>query len=95
MEPDRPSTEPRIVADIMTRNPVTLQEEDSLSLLQGEMENFWLRHIPVVDGKKLVGLVTHRDLLKYTVSALHHDRLRANIDAREKQEHFVADIMEP
>ena len=93
MTQDQAATQPHLVADIMTSNPITLREEDNLWTLQEEMQNLWLRHIPVVDGKKLVGLVTHRDLLRFTVSALHADRLRTNLDAQDKKEGFVADIM--
>jgi len=84
---------PAVVADIMTRAPITLNEEDNLWALQEEMHNLGLRHIPVVDGKKFVGLVTHRDLLRLTVSALHPDALRAALDARDKRKAFVAEVM--
>jgi len=57
------------------------------------MEVFGLRHVPVVDGDKLVGLVSHRDLLKHTISALHPDAMHRAIDRREKAETFVASIM--
>lgn len=86
-------SEARVVGDIMTRHPITLNEEDNLAILQEEMQNIGLRHIPVVDGKKLVGLVTHRDLLKHTLGGLKRSRLIASIDAHDKHEHFVADIM--
>lgn len=87
------SRQPVVVADIMTANPITLNEEDSLSSLDEEMHNLGLRHIPVVDGKKFVGLVTQRDLLEHTMSALHRGAAGADIEQRDKQERFVADIM--
>ena len=87
------ATEPRVVADIMTRDLITLREEDNLALMQEDMQNFGLRHLPVVDGKKFVGLVSHRDLLRFTTSALHRDSLRASIDAHDKRQYFVADVM--
>ncbi|HEX2675137.1 MAG TPA: CBS domain-containing protein [Polyangiales bacterium] len=86
-------SEPTQVGEIMTRNPITLNEEDDLSTVQEEMQNIGLRHIPVVDGKKLVGLVSHRDLLAHT---LHTQRRNSMLDAmaeHEKHERFVADIM--
>jgi CBS domain-containing protein len=85
--------EPRTVGDIMTANPITLNEEDDLAVLQEEMQNFGLRHIPVVDGKKLVGLVTHSDLLAHTLGKLRESRLLDALDRQEKRATFVADIM--
>lgn len=52
------------VADIMTRDPVTLDEADDLGLADEIFYLGRLRHLPVVRKKKLVGLVTHRDFLK-------------------------------
>ena len=52
------------VEDIMTRDPVALSEEDDLSLADDIFPLGRLRHLPVVRGEKLVGLVTHRDFLK-------------------------------
>ncbi|MFW5921065.1 MAG: CBS domain-containing protein, partial [Polyangiales bacterium] len=53
-----------VVSDIMSRNPITLSEEDNLENIAQGMEEFHLRHLPVVDGHKLVGLVSHRDILR-------------------------------
>lgn len=65
---------PQLVSEIMTRDVVTLFEEENLERLQDGMERFGFRHLPVVDGKKLVGLVTHRDLLRAAVSILEPGR---------------------
>ncbi len=49
----------------MTTEVVTLFEEQTLSLASGIMKLRKIRHLPVVDdGYCLVGLVTHRDLLR-------------------------------
>jgi len=52
------------VNDIMTREPVTLQPGDDLVLAENIFHLGRLRHLPVVSGKKLVGLVSHRDYLR-------------------------------
>ncbi len=52
------------VADVMTRNPVALKEDDDLGLAENIIHLGRLRHLPVVRRGKLVGLVTQRDLLK-------------------------------
>ena len=83
----------RVVADIMIRNPIALQEEADLWTLQEEMHNFDLHHIPVLDGKQLVGIVSQNDLLRFTTNALHRDSVHSALDARDKHSRFVASIM--
>ncbi len=52
------------INDLMTRNVKTLREDDNLGLASAEMSHLALRHLPVVREGRLVGLVTHRDVLK-------------------------------
>ncbi|MCA9667509.1 MAG: CBS domain-containing protein [Myxococcales bacterium] len=60
------------VADIMTRDVVTLSADDTLALAEDVMALGRFRHLPVVDldGKAVVGLVTHRDLIGAMARAL-------------------------
>ncbi len=85
------SGKPKTVADIMTREVITLFEEENLELLLEGMERYGLRHLPVVDDGKLVGLVTHRDLLRAAVS--HLEPGAAEREAAYEGRHFVADLM--
>jgi len=66
-------TEPRTVADIMTRRVIYLREEDNLALIADGMEHFGLRHLPVLDGDRLVGMITHRDMLKILAGGEHRE----------------------
>ena len=50
------------VRDVMSREVVTLAEDDTLADARRCMELGRIRHLPVVRGATLVGLVTHRDL---------------------------------
>ncbi len=61
---------PKTVLDIMTREVMTLYEEDNLDRIEEGMQRFRFRHLPVVDGRRLVGLVTHRDILRTQASNL-------------------------
>ncbi len=56
------------VADIMSREVVTLAEDDTLTEARSCMERGRIRHLPVVRDGRLVGLVTHRDLLAASLS---------------------------
>lgn len=52
------------VRDVMTRSLVTLEEKDDLSKADTVLGLARIRHLPVVRGDTLVGLVTHRDILR-------------------------------
>jgi CBS domain-containing protein len=53
------------VGELMTRELVTLHENDELESADELLELAHIRHLPVVRGRKLAGLVTHRDLLRH------------------------------
>lgn len=86
-------TEPRTVADVMTREVVVLREEDALAEVAADMERYRFRHLPVVDGRTLVGIVSQRDLLRFTVSQLEHGPAAADKERRIEESTFVARVM--
>lgn len=51
------------VREIMMGSPVTLTPEATLDLANDVISLGRIRHIPVVDGGKLVGLISERDLI--------------------------------
>lgn len=51
------------VRDLMTSDVVTLAEDDDFVSADQLMTLRHVRHLPVVRGKTLVGLITHRDLI--------------------------------
>jgi CBS domain-containing protein len=56
-----------IVADFMTPDPVTVGPNDSLETALQAMDEYSVRHLPVVDdGGYLVGVLSHRDLVSLT-----------------------------
>jgi len=83
----------RKVQDIMTRQVVTVSEEDNMFAIRDRMEAYGLRHLPVVDGEKLVGLLTHRDMLRFADSQHGVDRIRQSIDDSRSEQAFVAAVM--
>ena len=58
------------VCEIMETKVVTISAGDSLSTVEDIMTLGHLRHIPVVRGGVLVGVVSERDLLRVSLSNL-------------------------
>ncbi len=56
-----------IVQELMTEDPLTLDRNQSLELAQDLLRFAHIRHLPVIENGKVVGLVTHRDLLRAVV----------------------------
>ena len=52
-----------IVREIMMGSPVTLKPDDTLDLANDVISLGRIRHIPVVEDGRLVGMLTERDLL--------------------------------
>lgn len=68
------------VADLMTTDLIMLNESDNLDLARMEMDLARIRHLPVVRKGRLVGLVTHRDILRAMCSVF------AGIDGMEQSD---------
>ena len=51
------------VADYMTEQPVTVAPNDDLEVAARRMAEIGVRHLPVVEGDRLVGVLSMRDLL--------------------------------
>ena len=63
------------VHNIMTSNPLTVSPETSLGKTLRLMKENQYRHLPVVDGERLVGIVTDRDVrLAMNSPLVLHDR---------------------
>ncbi len=56
--------------DIMSRNPTTLTEEDTVKTFLETISEHHMTHIPIVRNGSLVGIVARQDLLKMVVSPL-------------------------
>jgi acetoin utilization protein AcuB len=80
-----------IVSEIMTEEPITAQASDSIGEVLDVMAEHDIRHIPIVDGNRLVGFVSDRDLRSYAMPA----RVQfANPDrAAQRLEHGITEVM--
>jgi CBS domain-containing protein len=64
-------TEP--VGQVMTRKVVTCTEADTVGELMERMTQGRFRHVPVVDGGRLVGLVSIGDVVKHRLQEVEHE----------------------
>jgi len=58
----------KLVRDIMVKEVATLDVNDELSLANDIMRLGRIRHLPVVDGHKLVGIISERDLFRSSLA---------------------------
>jgi len=79
------------VAEMMTRDVVTVEEDDTLVNLRESLKTLRFRHLPVTDEDRLIGLVTETDLLGIASSNLlpHHAAQDRDLQERIR----VRDIM--
>jgi acetoin utilization protein AcuB len=56
------------VKDWMTPDPMTVEAKDSLMHARVLMKRHSIRHLPVLSGDRIVGLLSDRDLRDYTPS---------------------------
>ena len=60
----RGQVEGAVVGDFMTRNPDTIVPEESTEQAALLMIQGGFRHLPVVDGARVVGILSIRDLMR-------------------------------
>jgi CBS domain-containing protein len=58
------------VADVMTRDVITCRPEDSLTRVLGVMTRHRVRHLPVLEGGRLVGMISIGDAVKHRLDEL-------------------------
>ena len=58
-----------LVKDIMTENPATATELMSVADALGLLYELDVRHLPVVRGRELVGIISDRDLRAFSAAA--------------------------
>ena len=82
------------IADYMTRQPWSVQLDDSIGVARQMLAQREIHHLPVLDGKRAVGMVTDRELARAA------DRAGATVDAVMAPAHSVdvdaslADVLE-
>jgi signal-transduction protein with cAMP-binding, CBS, and nucleotidyltransferase domain len=59
------------VSDVMSKDLITVEPGASLREAAGIMTDKWIRHLPVIEGGKLLGIVSQRDLAGVLAGALN------------------------
>jgi acetoin utilization protein AcuB len=58
------------VRDIMVTELVTLHVEEQLSLASDIMNLARIRHLPIIEGERLVGIISQRDLFRASLASV-------------------------
>jgi signal-transduction protein with cAMP-binding, CBS, and nucleotidyltransferase domain len=61
------------VCDIMTETVISVTPSDAVPHCMAMMTRNRIRHLPVVEGSRVIGVLSMRDLLKEIIT--HHERL--------------------
>src|SRR5215210_1176307 len=81
----------RHIRDVMTRNPECVSEKDSIRDVARIMKDQDTGVVPVVDGKKIIGLITDRDIV---VRGLAEGKNLENVRVNELMTKSVRSVRE-
>ncbi len=65
------------VSEVMTANPRAVAADESIEECLFIMREFGFRHLPIVEGKELKGLVSLRDVLMHQAAEIERQTRRA------------------
>lgn len=61
------------ISEIMTTNVITLNVSDTLEKAEKLFKKHTIRHIPVVEGKNILGMLSYSDLLRISFADVSDD----------------------
>lgn len=61
------------VGDVMTKKVIVVEAEDEIDYVESVMTQNRIRHLPVVNNKVLVGLISIGDIVKIQLSSTRYD----------------------
>ena len=62
------------VSDVMTRKVVSCRQNDTVAAIMEMMTNGKFRHLPVVEGERVVGLISIGDIVKWRVQEYENEQ---------------------
>lgn len=72
------------ISEVMTKDLITVDPGTSLREAARIMTDKWIRHLPVLEGRKLVGIASQRDLAGVLANALNEpEGLHRLVEASE------------
>jgi CBS domain-containing protein len=75
------------VGDVMTRNPVTISPDDEILAAAQVMSERRIRHLPIVQGDNLLGIVGIREVMRTLVERLWRTQ---DPEARERARELLS-----
>lgn len=83
------------VAEVMTPHPRSVQIDDKLSDVRSALADYRVHHLPVLEGKRLVGIISMTDLLEFGFKPRDsHEDLDAYLDRQFSIEQImIADVV--
>ncbi len=69
-------TLPKKVEEIMTKKIETCTEDEPVISVLSRMSNGRFRHMPVLDGEKLIGMITIGDVVNFRLNQLEFEALQ-------------------
>ena len=62
------------VSEVMTRKVVSCRQSDTVSAIMEMMTNGKFRHLPVLEGDRVVGLISIGDIVKWRVQEYEYEQ---------------------
>lgn len=73
-----------VIAEIMTKDPTTAEANATVGEVMATLHELDVRHLPIVDGRRLVGIVSDRDLRSF------HPAELIDVEALEERQSRLA-----
>jgi len=69
------------ISEVMTRNPITISMDTTIEQCMGIMSGKKVRHLPVLEGDELVGVISIGDVVRFIIEEQK--------DIIEQLEHYI------
>ena len=80
------------ITEIMTKNVVTLTTIDELTTAETLFKKHAIRHIPVVEGSKIIGMLSYTDLMRISFADAV-DETESEVDTMVYNMFSIAQVM--
>jgi len=81
-----------LVSAIMTKDVITLSHQDNLETAERLFKSNHIRHIPIVEGKTIIGMLSYSDLLRISFADAIDDN-ESNVDTTVYNLFTIAQVM--